>query len=402
MAGRDFRPFFSEFINGHQGLTHFAAHSHHFWPDVTKDAQLQYWRDAAHLSDSKWEKIFGEIIPETQKYLANILSLTKPEQIVFASNTHELLVRLLSTFPAGKSIKVLTSDSEFHSFERQMKRLEEVGEKIGQLPKIEVHRVSVAPFESFVQRLMNEAEKVKPDLLFCSQVFFNAGLALSLRDWMTIVATMEQSHPDCLVAIDGYHGFMALPFQLGKLEGKVFYLAGSYKYVGAGEGACFMVVPKMAKAWRPSYTGWFANMSALSKHQGGGTQVSYDEDGMAFAGATMDFSAVYRLHAVLKLYQKENITVAQIHDHVQTLQNEFLQILDKKSLSFNRDNLLFHSFSNHGHFLAFQLDSEELTKALWAKLKDAKIITDYRGNILRFGFALYHHPEECFLTWKKF
>jgi hypothetical protein len=36
---------------------HFAAHSHHFWPDVSREAQLEYWDDCAKLSDEKWEKV---------------------------------------------------------------------------------------------------------------------------------------------------------------------------------------------------------------------------------------------------------------------------------------------------------------------------------------------------------
>jgi selenocysteine lyase/cysteine desulfurase len=89
---------YSRFLKGHEGKLHFAAHSHHFWPDCTREAHLLYWDDCAQLSDEKWGKIFDEVIPKTQKHIAKLLNLKHPEQIVLAPNTHELSARLLSLF----------------------------------------------------------------------------------------------------------------------------------------------------------------------------------------------------------------------------------------------------------------------------------------------------------------
>jgi hypothetical protein len=52
---------YQRFLDGHKGKLHFAAHSHHFWPDVTREAQLAYWDDCARLSDEKWDKICMEL-----------------------------------------------------------------------------------------------------------------------------------------------------------------------------------------------------------------------------------------------------------------------------------------------------------------------------------------------------
>ncbi|MGF1608182.1 MAG: hypothetical protein ACFCUQ_02215, partial [Kiloniellales bacterium] len=106
---------------------HFAAHSHHLWPDVTHDAQQRCWDDAARLADRKWEHVFGAVYPAAQRGVARVLVLPDPASLAFAPNTHEFLMRLLSSFPPGKRLRVLTSDSEFHSFARQMRRLEEDG-----------------------------------------------------------------------------------------------------------------------------------------------------------------------------------------------------------------------------------------------------------------------------------
>ena len=40
---------FSRFLGTEPDRLHFAAHSHHPWPDVTRDAQVQAWDDAARL-----------------------------------------------------------------------------------------------------------------------------------------------------------------------------------------------------------------------------------------------------------------------------------------------------------------------------------------------------------------
>ena len=116
---------YSRFLAAAPGRLHFAAHSHHPWPDVTRDAQLEAWDDAARLADLKWDRVFGEVAKEAQRHIARVLDLPAASQIAFAPNTHEFVVRLLSCFPSGRKLKVVTTDSEFLSFSRQIARLEE-------------------------------------------------------------------------------------------------------------------------------------------------------------------------------------------------------------------------------------------------------------------------------------
>ena len=40
---------------------HFAAHSHHLWPDASFDAQVRAWTEANTFADRKWDLIFGEV-----------------------------------------------------------------------------------------------------------------------------------------------------------------------------------------------------------------------------------------------------------------------------------------------------------------------------------------------------
>ena len=95
---------FSRFLAADPGRLHVAAHSHHFWPDVTFAAQEQCWRDAARLADRKWETVFGEVIPRAQGHVAWLLSLPAPATVAFGPNTHGFVLRLLSLFPPQEAI----------------------------------------------------------------------------------------------------------------------------------------------------------------------------------------------------------------------------------------------------------------------------------------------------------
>ena len=114
---------FSRFRAANPGRLHFAAHSHHPWPDATEAAHARYWSDSAQLADRKWQKIFGEVLPAAQDHVARITGLSDARQVAFAPNTHEFVSRIYSCFDPAKPLRVLTSSAEFHSFRRQTRRL---------------------------------------------------------------------------------------------------------------------------------------------------------------------------------------------------------------------------------------------------------------------------------------
>ena len=123
----DLRDHFTEFRAAAPGRIHLAAHSHHYWPDAACAAHRRALADAARLADAKWEPIFGTLMPRVQRGVAQFLGLPDPATIAFAPNTHDFVRRLLSALPPGAIPRILTSDSEFHSFTRQIARLEEDG-----------------------------------------------------------------------------------------------------------------------------------------------------------------------------------------------------------------------------------------------------------------------------------
>ncbi len=373
---------FSRFLEAAPQRLHFAAHSHHLWPDVTFDAQIACWQDAARLADGKWARVFDEVVPEVQRGIARHLGLTDPNTLVFAPNTHEFLRRLLSCFPAGRPLRILTSDGEFHSFARQVARLEEDGLAV-------VTRVPVEPFGDFSDRFAGAMRNSAYDLIHVSQVFFNSGFAIADLD------ALVQALPDreTFFVVDGYHGFLARPTDLAAIEGRVFYIAGGYKYAMAGEGVCFLHAPP-GYGPRPRDTGWYAAFGALEEGKSQG--LAYAPDGRRFLGSTFDPVGIYRLRAVLGLLDELGLDAAAIHSRALALQQQFLEGLraDPPALLQPGKLLLDPDERPCGNFLTFEFGDEEAAMAVQGRLRDDNIITDCRGTRLRLGFGLYQDPDD--------
>ena len=162
---------FSRALQAQPGRLHFAAHSHHPWPDATLAAQEQCWLDAATLLDRKWEHVLGEVVPRAQGHVARLLGLSDARQVTFAPNTHELVSRLYSCLDDRRPARVLTSAHEFHSFRRQTLRLEEAG-------RIVVERVAAEPWAEFVERFTAAERSARWDMVFVSHVFFDSGFVV--------------------------------------------------------------------------------------------------------------------------------------------------------------------------------------------------------------------------------
>jgi kynureninase len=380
------KPHYGRFLTWLGDRLHFCAHSHHPWPDCTRDAHLAAWDDAAALRDDKWAVVFGKVIPEAQRWIADQLKLPDPEAVAFAPNTHEFVARLVSCLPQDRPLRILTTDSEFHSFSRQAARLEEDGAK--------VERVPVEPFHSFAARFRAEAVKGGHDLVYFSSTFFNSGWRLSDE----YVAELAQAAPSpAIVVIDGYHSFMAAPSRVTQACGRAFYIAGGYKYAQAGEGVCFMAVPH-GSSLRPRDTGWFADFASLE----GGIKapVGYGDGGWRFWGSTFDPAGLYRLNAVMRWRAENGLTVEKSDSHVRTLQRRFLtKLAERPRGPFRAETLVSSDLSRIGHFLTFRIEG---APALCATLAgDLGVLADARHDRLRFGFGLYHDGEDIDELFKR-
>lgn len=367
-----YRHLFQRAIAGAPDRLHFAAHSHHLWPDASYVGQLAYWEDSARLADRKWDRVLGEIFPAGQHHVANELGLPDPSTVVFAPNTHELLVRMVSAFPR-KPVRILASDGEFHSFRRQAARWFEAG-------SITLEKVPVGP--DFSERLLESARSGDHDLIFVSHLMYGSGLAFDRIEELAALARPEGPW----VAIDGYHGFMAVETDLSAVADKIFYLSGGYKYAMAGEGVGLMHAPS-GYGPRPEITGWFAEFDDLSLPPG---TCGYLSDARRFMGATFDATGLYRFVAVRDMLADEGLTTGTISAHVATLRDRLLAGLHATPLAEAR---LLNPPGNgpQARFLAFE---HPLAQQWKKRLEEEDVITDVRGDVLRIGIGLYHDPAD--------
>jgi kynureninase len=376
---KSYKEHFRKFLEAEPGRVHFAAHSHHYWPDVTFDAHMRAWLDAATLADEKWDRFFGKLWPRAQRHVARALRLPDASgaSVAFAPNTHELVMRVVSCLKPP--VRVLTTDGEFHSFARQLARLEEEG-------LATVVRVPTRPFASFAERF-TAAARAPIDLVYVSQVFFDSGYALR-GDALAAIASAAPT--TAAVIVDGYHAFCAIDVDLSAVADRIFWVAGGYKYAMSGEGCCFMHAPP---GWfpRPIDTGWFAAFFALEVARGG--PVPFAEDASRFLGATFDPTGLYRFDAVMTWLEREGIDAADVETHTKALQERFVAALRAHpDLPFGEAQLVVPiTEPNRGQFLTFETPRG---KEIHDRLARDRILTDVRGDRLRFGFALYHDAED--------
>jgi selenocysteine lyase/cysteine desulfurase len=367
-----FKPLFSRSLAADPERLHFAAHSHHLWPNASFDGQVEAWNDAARLADRKWDKVMDEVWPAAQREVAAELGSAMPDAIVFAPNTHDLLVRLFAAVPCSWPIRVLTSDGEFHSARRQFARWEEAGAAL-------VERIPAEPFATFSERFLEAARSGRHDFIFVSQVLFGNGRMFEPVEELAALGQPEGPW----VVIDGYHAFMALDRPFGEAAAPTaFYLGGGYKYAMAGEGCAFMHAPP-GFGPRPRITGWYAEFEDLSLPPG---SVGYASDARRFLGATFDPSGLYRFTGVRRMLAENGLTTTRISEHAAAHQQRLLEGLGATPLA-NAELLNPLDGRAHARFLALRCPDAQR----WhTDLKAQNCMTDVRGHVLRIGFGIYH------------
>ena len=372
-----FKRLFGRSLGADPDRLHFASHSHHLWPDASFAGQMQAWDDAARLADGKWDRVMDQVWPQAQADVARELGTDQPDAIVFSSNTHDFLVRLVTAAPRkGGQLKILTTDGEFHSARRQFARWEE--EKW-----VCLERIATEPFDTFPARFLSAATSGNHDLILVSQVLFGSGRTFDRLDDLAALSRPEGPW----VVIDGYHAFMALGRPFGETAARTaFYLGGGYKYAMAGEGCAFLHAPP-GFAPRPPVTGWFAEFEDLSLPPG---SVGYAQDASRFLGATFDPSGLYRFTAVQRMLEENGLTTGRISPHVANLQRQLLDALPGSPLA---DAELLNPLDGapHARFLAFRSPNAQ---RWYEALKARNCITDVRGDVLRIGFGIYQDEQD--------
>jgi selenocysteine lyase/cysteine desulfurase len=369
----DYRHLFQRSLAAAPDRLHFAAHSHHLWPDASYVGQIAAWQDAARLADRKWDRVMGELWPAAQAHVAAELALPDPGSIVFSSNTHDFLLRIASAI-AERPMRILTSDGEFHSFRRQAARWVEAGQAI-------VETVAAGPH--LAERMAAAAQSFAPHWIMVSHVAFGSGAIVA--DFAPLAALSRPDGPWLL--IDGYHGFMAVESDLSAIADRAFYTSGGYKYAMAGEGVGFLHCPP-GFAPRPVATGWYAEFDDLSAPPG---TIGYAPDARRFLGATFDPSGLYRFVAVRDMLAGEGLDTAAISAHCAALKAQCLAGWAGTALA--QAQLLNPSCPGQpqARFLALRHSDAPRWQAA---LADHDVMTDVRGDTLRIGFGLYQMPRD--------
>lgn len=346
-----------------------TGHSHQAWPDRAFDGQLAAFDDAAQLVDEKWERAF-ERAARVRGGFAGLLG-GDPADVVLASNTHDLLVRFLSALALFERQRIVTTDAEFHSARRQLDRLAEIG--------VEVIKVRAAPAASVGERLAAAVDDRTAAVITSTVFFTDAGIAGGLD-----AAAEACARHGAELLLDAYHQLNVVPFSLAGLE-RAFIVGGGYKYCQLGEGNAFLRVPPGCRL-RPVITGWYAEFERLEAKPTGA--VAYPDDpGARFQGATYDPTSHYRGAAVFDFFAEQGLTaelLREVSQHQRTVLCRAFDALDLPPAFLDRDRAT--PPQRFGGFLALRSPQ---AGAICAGLRDAGVLADHRGEILRLGPAPY-------------
>ncbi|MEZ5956400.1 MAG: hypothetical protein R3C27_04220 [Hyphomonadaceae bacterium] len=376
---KSYKHLFSRALAASPGRIHFAAHSHHLWPDASYEGHNAAWDDAALLADRKWEKVFGEVIPEAQRHIATEIGLPDPRTLAFSANTHEYLSRIFVSKWDGKPLDVLTTDGEFHSFRRQSARWEE-------RDLVRRRIVPCEPFDTFTQRFLAAMKQQPADIVFLSHVMFRTGLRFDGAEELASYASPDGSW----VVLDLYHSFMAMPCDFSTVADRAFLMGGGYKYAMAGENAAYLHAPP-GYAPKPTQTGWFADFGAMEGKQG---EVGYGKDGSRFLGATYDPTGLYRFNFIRRMLEAEGLDTEAIAVRCATLRSQMVSAIEAGEAGGalrSAELLKPNATGSQSRFISLRHPKAVEWKS---RLMAENIYTDARDDILRIGVALYHDEAD--------
>jgi kynureninase len=346
-----------------------TGHSHQAWPDVGFEAQQRAWLDAAELVDEKWGRA-SEVAERVKTHWQRLLN-DSSGGIALGQNTHELVTRLLSALPLAERPKLVTSDGEFHTIRRQLDRLSELG--------LDVVKIPARPADALAERMAQTVDDRTGCVLVSSVLFETAEIVPGL-DRLAAACTARGA----TLLVDAYHHLNVVPFDVHALGlESAFVTGGGYKYCQLGEGNCFLRVPADT-GFRPVLTGWFAEFAALE--HGGPRAVEYGRGADAFGGATYDPTAHYRAAAVFDFHVAQGLTPSRLREisrhQVALLKREF-EALDLDPAVARVEEM---PDDRRAGFLAIR---SPRAGELHTALRRAGVLTDFRGERLRFGPAPY-------------
>lgn len=362
-----------------EGRILLTGHSHQAWPDAARQAQARVFDDAATHVDDKWEKAVAPIVERVARGVSERLGYEAPQEIAFGRSTHELVFRLLTCFPFDASTRIVTTTGEFHSLDRQLRRLGEAGVRVDWVDAKDRSTLSVRLVEAIVPGT---------SLVALSAVLFED--AFVVDDLPAIAARAQEVGAALLV--DAYHAFNVVPLPLADLPGEVYVTAGGYKYAAFGDGCCFLRVPADTRR-EPLYTGWFADFDDLAQPRGAASRpVGWKSGASRFAGATYDATAFYRAAASLDHFEAHGLDVATLRAISLRQTGRILDRLDElDARAAGLEPIAPGDPARRGGFVAVRTP---FASRLVEALRQKDVFTDARGDVLRLGPAPYLLDEE--------
>ena len=342
-----------------------TGHSHQAWPDVAREGLLCAFDEAAAHVDDKWARA-AQVADRVRRGVAERIG-GRAEDVALGQSTHELVSRFLSALDLRARPRIVTTTGEFHSLDRQLRRLAEEG--------VEVCFVEAGPVETLAERVAAEVVEGTAAALVSTVLFQSASRVPHLS------AVTEAAHRVGAQALfDAYHAFNVVPFRVEDLgPDPVFVTAGGYKYAQWGEGNCFLRVPPDTEL-RPVYTGWFSDFTRLDEARGAG-RVGYGPRGAdRFAGGTYDPASHYRAAAVLDFFDAHGLDVDRLRALSLRQTGRLLGGLGGYDLLTPREA------AARGGFVALRLPG---AAAVVRSLRGRGVHADSRGDLLRLGPAPY-------------
>ncbi len=361
-------PYYSRFRVSERLLL--TGHSHQAWPDAGFEGHQRAWLDAAALVDDKWQAA-AEKAALVRRHWQRLLNDPHGD-IALGQNTHELVTRLLSALPLRERPRLVTTDGEFHTIGRQLRRLSEEG--------LEVVWVGAHPVDTLAERLIAAADD-RTACVLMSSVLYETAEIVSGVDQVARACSERSVH----LLVDAYHHINAVPFDIDTLGlREAFVTGGGYKYCQLGEGNAFLRIPPGCQL-RPVLTGWFAEFADLERaHDGEG--VGYGEGAARFAGATYDPTAHYRAAAVQAFHTEAGLTprlLREISRHQVALLRRLIEDADCDPAIARVEPM---PEERRGGFLAIRAPrAMELAHGLALR----GVHADARGDVLRLGPAPY-------------
>ncbi len=346
-----------------------TGHSHQGWPDVAREGVIAAWEDAAAHVDDKWGAAFAQADALRQGVADRIGGAA--EDVALGANTHELVARFLSALDLGKRPRLVTTSGEFHSMDRQLRRLAEEG--------VEVVFVDALPVSTLAERLAAAVDE-KTAAVLASTVLFET----STRVPHLAAVTAATHRVGAQVLFDGYHAFNVVPEKLADFGPEpFFYVAGGYKYAQWGEGCCFLRVPPTTEL-RPVFTGWFSDFENLEGPRS--SAIGYGSRGAdRFAGATYDPTSHYRGARVCRFFDEHGLDVARLRQLSLRQTGRILRGLEGYDVLTPRED------AGRGGFVSLRVAN---AGTVVSALRDDGVSCDARGDVLRFGPAPYVTDDE--------